>query len=367
VANTAFGPTFSLTNPFAGQNTSTFIQNAQNIVQSIQPQAPLIRTPWSAQFSAGIQQEFPLKTTASLDFTGLRVHHDWLRFDENTLPDPNTGWNQVTLGATKGCQNAGGCINGRVAPNTHYSTINQFNTPDGVGSILKTMQLSIRKQTSFGFTAMASYTYGLEKDNSNGPFTYASNPYNIENEWANSVDDQRHTLAVTGNYQARWGINGGLVYHYGSGLAYATVNGSSPTGLVSSASSSRSFCLGPAGVPLPGSICSLVNDTTGYTAKVYNPAVHNHYDPATGLTTVDRNSFRGLPNARVDANLAKVIAIHEKYKVTTQVEAFNLFNHSNFGSYNTTITSPTFGLATSTSGVLAFYARQLQFSARLDF
>jgi hypothetical protein len=65
--------------------------------------------------------------------------------------------------------------------------------------------------------------------------------------------------------------------------------------------------------------------------------------------------------------LGKVITIHERYRITPQVEAFNLFNHSNYGSYNTVITSPTFGAPTATSGVLAFFARQLQFSARLDF
>ncbi len=367
VASSAFGPSFNILNPFAGQDTTTFINNAPNIIQAIQPQAPTIRTPWAGQFSFGVQQELPFKTTASLDFTGMRVHHDWIRYDANVVQDPVTGFDQVTtkpMGPT--CINPNGCITGHVQPNPHYSTINTFSTPDGIASLLRTMLFSVRKQTSFGLTGMLSYTYGLEKDNSNGPFTYASNPFNINNEWANSVDDQRHTLAITTNYQAKWGISGGLVYHYGSGLAYATVNGSSPTGLVSSASSSRSFCFGPTGVVLPGTICSEVN-AASYTAKVYNPAVHDHYDPISGLTTVDRNSFRGLPNERIDANIAKAITFHEKYKVTTQVEAFNLFNHSNYGSYNTTITSPSYGVPTSTSGVLAFYARQLQFSARLDF
>lgn len=368
VASTAFGSSFNILNPFAGQDTSTFIANAQNIIQAIQPQAPTIRTPWAGQFSFGVQQELPYKTTASLDFTGLRVHHDWLRHDDNVTYNSLTGWNTTTtIPQGTGCPNPAGCITGHVQPNSHYSTINQFNTPDGVASLLRTMQVSIRKQTSFGFTGMVSYTYGLEKDNSSGPFTYASNPYNIQNEWANSVDDQHHTLAITANYQAKWGITSGLVYHYGSGLAYATVVGSSPTGLVSSASSSRSFCFGPANVVQTGSICSQVNESTKYIAAVYNPSVHNHYDPLTGLTTVDRNSFRGLPNERVDANLGKVITIHERFKVTPQIEAFNLLNHSNFGSYNTTITSSGYGAATSTSGVLAFYARQLQFSARLDF
>jgi hypothetical protein len=368
VASSAFGPTFNILNPFAGQDTSTFINNAQNIIQAIQPQAPTIRTPWAGQVSFGVQQELPYRTTASLDFTGLRFHHDWLRHDDNVTYNSLTGWNTTTIAAKSAtCPNPLGCITGHVQPNAHYSTINQFATPDGIASLLRTMQVSIRKQTTHGLTGMISYTYGLQKDNSNGPFTYASNPYNIQNEWANSVDDQRHTMAIALNYQAKWGITSGLVYHYGSGLTYATVVGSSPTGLVSSAGSSRSYCFGPANVVQAGSICSQVNASTKYIAAVYNPSIHDHYDPVTGLTTVDRNSFRGLPTERVDANLGKVITIKERFRVTPQIEAFNLLNHSNFGSYNTTVTSPTFGAATSTSGVLAFYARQLQFSARLDF
>lgn len=368
VAPSAFGANFDILNPFKGQDTKTFIQNAQNIVQAIQPQDTTIRTPRAAQVSFGFQQELPYKTTMSLDFTGMRVHHDWIRYDANVLFDPATGWNQTTKVAKSAtCPNPTGCITGHVIPNSHYSTINTFSTPDGVGSLLHTVQLNVRKQTTHGFTGMVSYTYGLEKDNSNGPFSYGSNPYNFANEWATSADDQRHTLAITADYQGWRGIRLALVYHYGSGLAYAPTIGKSATGLVSSAGSARSFCYGPTGVVLPGTICSNVNANTGYTAKVYDPAIHNHYDPVTGLTTFDRNSFRGLPIERADATLAKAFSIKERFKVTPAVEAFNLLNHSNYGSYNTTITSPLYGVPTATSGVLAFYARQLQFSARLDF
>jgi hypothetical protein len=217
---------------------------------------------------------------------------------------------------------------------------------------------------------MASYTYGLEKDNSADAFAYASNPYNYANEWANSVDDQRHTLAVTTDYRWKRGIGGGVVYHYGSGLAYATtVGGSTPTGLVASATYSRSYCAKPADYisgALPGSICSHVS-TADYLGMVYNDPRHDHYDPNTGLTTVDRNSLRGLPVERVDADLSKVFNVHERFRVTPAVEAFNLLNHANYGSYNGVISLPSYGSPTSTSGVLAFYARQLQFSARLDF
>ena len=375
---------FSLTDPFNGVAPSTFIQNPQNVYQAIQVEAASIRTPWSGEGSIGVQQEIASGITASLDYSQLRVHHDWARGDANTVFDPSTGWNQVNIGAAnaaKGCPN--GCVTSRVQPNSHYSTIATFYTPDYVSSQLKNILASVRARTRFGLSGLLSYTYGLEKDNSGGPFSYASNPYNYANEWANSVDDQRHTMAAEVDYQWKWGIRGGLLYHFGSGLAYApTVGGTAPTALVLSSSANRSFCLEPSGYTpysvLPGSLCSHLSAgaaasggasavAASYVAKVYNSAAHDHFDAATGLTTVDRNSFRGLPIERVDANLAKSLRIHDRYVVTTTVEAFNLLNHSNFGSYNTVITSSTYGQPASTSGVLGFYARQLQFAARLDF
>jgi len=367
--NTTTGNPFNLMNPFDGQNTSTFISTPQSIFQAIQVMNANIKTPWSFQGSVGVQQELGYGLTASADYTYLHVHHDWTREDANLTLDPSTGWAQDNYTVSATCPNPAGCISGRYTPNTHYSTIATFYTPQYVGAFMQNILLSVRERTKFGVSGGMSYTYGVEKDNSSSPFSYPSNQFNYKNEWANSVDDQRHTLTVNADYQARWGIRAGVIYHYGSGLAYLpSVGTAAPTAVT--LQSNRSFCLEPsgyiAGTELPGTVCSRVKPT-GYTATVYNKLSHDHYDPLTGLTTVDRNSFRGLPNERVDANLGKTFAIHEKYKVTTQVEAFNLMNHSNFGSYNTTITSATYGTPTATSGVLAFYARQLQFSARLDF
>ena len=361
---------FSLLKPFGATDPGTFVANPQNVYQSIQVNGSSIRTPWSGQGTIGVQQELPAQTTVSLDYVQFRTHHEWTRVDANSVYDPNTGWNQAVIGAVSTlCPN--GCFTSRVQPNTHYSVIQTFQTPNYVANMLKQLMFSARKRTSFGLSSMVSYTYGLQKDNSSGPFNYAANPYNYANEWANSVDDQRHTFAMTADYQWKWGIRGGMVYHYGSGLAYGTtVSASAPTALVQSASANRSFCVKTTGTvgALPGSVCSHVS-TASYvfnTALLNSPA-HDHFDASTGLTTMDRNSFRGLPIERVDANLAKVFTIKERYRVTTAVDAFNLLNHSNFGSYNTIINAASYGTPASTSGVLAFYARQLQFSARLDF
>jgi hypothetical protein len=366
-AAAAINTGFSLTDPFPGQSTAGFAQDPQNVYQSIQVTGAKIRTPWSVQGSIGLQQALTSTTTVSLDFVQLRVFHDWARADANTLFDPSTGWNQTNIGAVSAtCPN--GCITSRVQPNSHYAVIATATTPGYVGSAMKNILFSLRQQTKFGLSGMASYTYGLEKDDSPTAFAYASNPYNYANEWANSVDDQRHTLAVTADYHWKRGISGGLVYHYGSGLVYATtVGGSTPTGLVASATYNRSYCAKSADYvsgALPGSICSHVS-TANYLATVYNNPVHDHYDPNTGLTTVDRNSLRGLPVERVDADLTKAFTVHERFKITPAVEAFNLLNHANYGSYNGVISLPTYGRATSSG--LVFYARQLQFSARLDF
>ncbi len=353
------GTGFSLQNPFAGRDTSSFTANPQNIVQAIQVQNSVIRTPWSGTGSFGVQQDLSHGLIGSIDYSQLRVHHDWSRLDQNTVYDPTTGWNQFRVGAASTtCPT--GCVAGRVIPNTHYSTIATFHTDDQVANQTKSLMVSLRERTTHGFTGLLSYTYGLQKDNSSGPFSYASNQYNYANEWANSVDDQHHTLSASGDYQWKYGIRGGLLYHFGSGLAYAsTVGGATPTGFVLSASANRSFC-----TARTGSICS---HAPALVTATYDNPIHNHFDGTTGLTTVDRNSFRGIPIERLDANLNKVFAIKERYRITTTVEAFNLLNHSNYGSYNTVISSATFGAPTSTSGILGFYARQLQFSARLDF
>jgi hypothetical protein len=373
-------PGFSLTNPFAGQDTSDFIKNPQAVYQAIQVMNANIETPWSAQGTIGVQKEFPYGFIGSVDFVHMRVHHDWTRQDANLAYDPNTGWNQTKLGpVSAACPD--GCITSRVTTNPHYSTIATFYTPNYVASLMTNFLVSIRKQTRNGLTGAMSYTYGTEKDNATSPFSYPSNQFNYANEWGNSVDDQRHTLSITADYQWKWGIHGGLLYRYGSGLAYLPSVGTVAPTLVT-LQSNRSYCLEPAGytpyTTLPGSICEHVSRgapasgksaavKSGYTTKVYNNPNANHYDAGTGLTTVNRNSFRGLPNERIDANLAKTFTFKERFRVTTSVEAFNLFNHSNYGSYNTVVTNATYGTPTSTSGVLAFYARQLQFSGRLDF
>ncbi|MCU1311066.1 MAG: hypothetical protein JWO20_2191 [Candidatus Angelobacter sp.] len=97
--------------------------------------------------------------------------------------------------------------------------------------------------------------------------------------------------------------------------------------------------------------------------------------PTSGsIGTSGRNAFRGPHFTNVDASLVKVFKITERQKVSFRAEAYNLFNHPNFGGVtsttNTNLNSPsTFGKFSSTLGSSGggTGARTLQLALRFDF
>jgi hypothetical protein len=48
------------------------------------------------------------------------------------------------------------------------------------------------------------------------------------------------------------------------------------------------------------------------------------------------------------------------------IEAFNLFNHSNFGNYQTTVNLASYGQPAQVTD-LPYYPRMLQFAGRFEF
>jgi hypothetical protein len=58
--------------------------------------------------------------------------------------------------------------------------------------------------------------------------------------------------------------------------------------------------------------------------------------------------------------------VKEHLRFIPIVEAFNLFNHSNFGSYNTVVNLASFGTPVQNQD-LAYAPRMLQFAGRIEF
>ena len=323
--------TINLLAPFGTTTASQILSGAVTIPQqAAQILAHDAHTPFSFQASIGAEHQFGKDWTLSADFVHWRVYNDWIRTDANLVYNPATGFN----------------VNPTVVPrpNQNFTTILTFTTPNAAGAIYDGLQMELRKRFSHGLSMGTSYTLSRLKDSTTGPFYYPNNQYDLNNEWANSVDDQRHTLSLNASYQLPWGFSTSLFYHFGSGNAYQVTAGGNPFG--DSATTNRTFLA---------------------TLPVYNDPSHNHQDAmAPNYMITDRDQFYGRPIQRVDMRLQKSFSIKERVKLIGIVEAFNLLNYQNYGSYNTAINLKSFG-APATNSNLAYAARMLQMAGRIEF
>ena len=92
--------------------------------------------------------------------------------------------------------------------------------------------------------------------------------------------------------------------------------------------------------------------------------------------TLGRNIIRGFPFWQVDLALRRQFRLKDKLALQFRAEAFNVFNHPNFGTVQTSLTSPTFGRATEMlntrlGGLNPLYQvggpRSMQFALKLQF
>jgi hypothetical protein len=369
VAGTATSP-INLQNPFPASATAPR--------QAVQPLGPNVVTPYSLQLSAGFQRELPLHSVLTADFVHTRTYHDWVRLNANLLQNPANPQYNFSPGSKYTAGQATVCPNGGVTIDPAFTTasfnvcaqaftaVSQFFTPNESGAIYDALQLGLRQSLSHGFTGGVAYTYSRYKNSSEGPFYFPNKPFvsGVHDEWANAQDDQRHTLTVNSNYAWRYGLSLSGLYHFGSGNAFpTTVSTPQPTGY--GPSYNRTFATGATPIA-PGGTCAVAPCVTVYN----NPA--NNYLDSSGYYLTKRDALYGRNIYRMDTRLQERIRVTERIHTVIAVEAFNVFNHSNYGSYNATVTSPSYGNPQATTSAatgvpVEWRPRSLQFLARFEF
>jgi hypothetical protein len=321
-------------NPF-GYTSSQFLTGQVPVsIQSIQPLGPNVRTPYSLQMSGGVEHQFAKNWTFSADFVHFRIYHDWVRTDANLFENLATGYaeNPSTSGR----------------PDPVYSNIKNFITPNAAGSIYNALQVAVNHRFSQSFSAQAAYTLSHLKDSTTGPFYYPNNQFDLASEWGPSPDNQTNTLTIAGTYTIWKGIALSGQLHYGSGQNFQVLSSVTPLGL-SGVVDNRLF---PSTTPVFVSP-SCVSAAPGFT----------------GEDILARDCLVGNPIVRVDLRLSKTFTVKEHYRFIPMIEAFNLLNHSNFGSYQTTANVASFGqpAQVTTIGDLTYQPRMLQFAGRFEF
>jgi len=379
---TLSGTNLTLPAPFSGQNPTT---NPQNYVSSPQPVLRGAKTPYALQASIGGARQLGWNTVLNADFVHMRVYDDFIALSGNLLensanPMQNLNPTAVISSAnysSRVCGNGGivldnltnlsnGAPGGgpakQVCNNLFGGSVRNFSTQPGAGVIADALQVGVTHTMTKGFTAALAYTWGRTKNSTNGPFAYPNKPFipGIQQEWANGTDDQRHTLTVHGQYQWRYGLSLSGLYHFGSGLAFATSSGATVNGY---SGSTRTFASQPiaAGTTCPVSACT----------TIYAPLSKVYFDAAYGYWVLQRDALRGTPYQRVDTRLQESIKLGDRYHAIVAVEAFNLFNHPNYGNFSGSATGTgtnVWGHPLANSGnPIEYFGRNLQFVGRFQF
>jgi len=256
----------------------------------------------------------------------------------------------------------------RVDP--RYARINIIDA--GLNSWYNGLAVQLTKRMSHGLSGSLSYTWSHAIDEgqapagtpnifaSGGPQTYMPGDYRAEK--GSSVLDIRHRLVIGGvwnptfirsqNAFAKYLVNSWQLSLLGT---FSSAPPTTPTVQIAAA---------PAPAPYTAANNGSLN---GYTAQATgNPGNRVPFLPVSGLD-IDQI-------ARIDARLAKIIPITERYQAMFTFDAFNVFNHTYFTSVATRAyiaagsvlnPAPGYGAGTATQGFPdGTNARRLQIGLR---
>jgi hypothetical protein len=275
--------------------------------------------------------------------------------------------------------------------NPNFATVSFFQ--NGLTSDYNALQVQFQRRLSRGLQVLASYSWAHSIDY--GSFN-AALPY----QRGNSDFDVRHNFSsalsydLPNHFQKR--VARAVLNHWGFDDRFSartgfpvTLDGSSVIDPTTGKTFNGGLNLVP-GKPvyLYGSECAQVFGLSCPGGRAVNP--NAFCDISVGAcpgTVAPRNFARGFGAWQMDLAVRREFPIHESLKLQFRAEAFNVFNHPNFGTISTNYCSPdlnspsfapgcNFGQATltlaSSLGVLsplyqAGGSRSMQFGLKLTF
>ena len=254
-------------------------------------------------------------------------------------------------------------------------------------SYYDSMQVSLRR-TAGAMQFGANYTWAKSMDNisaeGNG-FTTPIDSYNLGLNRARSDFDRPHSLNINAFYTIPFGKG----QRFGGNMPRLldTAIGGWQVGLLQIAQSGQPFSVSSQRATL--AVSGVGNTYANYLATDRNIGVVNRqgdgvyyftpaqvaqftYPDAFQVGNSGRNVFRNPAFFETDASLVKKFRITENHAVQFRAEAYNLFNHTNFGfaAANLNINTPaSFGKFSQTLGTQTSSgsSRTMQLALRYDF
>ena len=347
-----------ITNPACGVTTYT---QAKAVAPAQSPRiiSPDYQNPFTWQSSIGFQKQINEITGFEIDLTHFNEYRDTRTIDPNLFYNPATGYNANPAAV-------GGVAN---RPNTAYTQVAYFVSTGHRDNTQLSMALNRRYKNNFQsgvtytlmFSAHDDGNIGYTSPGQNNQFDY------LDGEYATATDFQRNTVRLWTLYRLPFGISTSVSYFYGSGSRYAaSVNaavygkpGTNRLNLTAAGAATNA-------IVIPATATLANGDVIDIASRFDGPSTI-----ASG-ETIPRNALIGLPLHKVDIRVTKDIKLVGTTKVSLIAEVFNLFDHHNYGSYNTLLsataagTTAVFGQPQQNTGN-AYVPREAQFAFRFSF
>jgi len=325
--------------------------------------APHLQLPYTLQWNASIEQELGRSQALTVSYVGSHGSRLLQRNDFQPANNPN-------------------------APEFLFAE-------NGLTSDYDSLQAQFRRRLSRGLTALASYSWShcIDYGSQNLLFAY---------QRGNCDFDVRHSFSAAFSYDLpnvgqnaflktvlqHWGLDDrltartafpvtldGNTQFYPTGQSYHAGLNFVPGQPVYLYGSNCDSTLQGLGDLLPGRGCP--------GGRAINPLAFANV--SSGLGDVPRNFARGFGAWQMNLAVRRDFPIHERLKLQFRAEAFNIFNHPNFGTINPNCggtpgvpgcTNLTFGQATATlanslGNLSPLYqtggSRSMQFSLKFIF
>ncbi len=289
-------------------------------VSVIRVAEPQLKLPRVMQWNIGVEQSLGAKQTISASYvrtSGRRL----LRTEQ--LLEPNPSFRQVYVTTNK-------------AESDYYA-----------------LQVQFQRRLSRGFQALASYTYAHSTDTASNDSTAnlpALSGYDVELDRGPSDFDVRHSVSASVSYDIpsfiRDGIGGALLKNWSLNAIF-----NARTAVPVEIYSSRFSEFGASNLRP-----DLVEGEPLYLSDAGAPGGWRINPAAFAIPvelrqgTLGRNALRGFPLVQVDMGIQRRFELTDRVNLQFRIEAFNLFNHPNFGAPVGDFDSNQFGRATSLLG-----------------
>ena len=383
-----------ISNPPTVYTPTIYGGNIANISPSLANGAPLTpaggllspdrvgQIPTTFGYNLGIQRELPYKLVFDIGYVGNTSRHQVYVDELEQLPLGLTTSTPILSTVNN--------VSAAILPYKGYSSINF--TRFGSNSAYNSLQVKLSRRFSQNFTLNTDYTWSKAID-----------LFDQDNQ-ANDIPDQAHLhrfYAPAGfdrrnvfNFQYVYNLpefrgQSKLVQLTAGGWEYSGVtqfwsgspclSGDSPTDYGCDLSSSGNLGNGGFGHIWPDYIGGQIktphnhNEPAGQNPMWYNPAVFA--SPAPGsYGDFHRNSIYGPGILNFNMSLFKNFNFTENTRIQLRFEAYNVFNHTQWGNVNVGLSAPTSGTPFSganagSSGQItsARDPRQLQFGGKFYF